>query len=44
MNFLEQGDVLRYRLRAWSSEQAENAWDNVKYLRKIPMSYKEAAR
>ena len=30
---LEGGDELRYRLRGWSGEQAEQAWENVDYLR-----------
>ncbi len=33
VDFLKQGEALRDRLRQWARAQAEQSWDNVRYLR-----------
>ena len=33
---LEQGPVLRHRLKTWASQMAENCWDNVAFLKRYP--------
>ena len=32
--YLEEGDELRSRLKAWAARQAEMCWENVSYIKK----------